>query len=146
MAHRDFDGTLTTPDDGEIGVSQGQSIESKVDFQRPMVVEAEMKTDGSSECISMTLFAPDSSKNEGISLEIGGWGTKWRFFPGDNQGEMGSVSSWRKVKLELDSSEGAHFYIDEVQKYSTNSSLKSGKLRFVAGCRSMRIRNIKIGK
>ena len=146
MGSEDFVGTFTATEDGEIGISRGNFIESKDDFQRPITVEAEMKTDGSTECITMSLFALNRGKNTEISLEIGGWRTAWRFFPGDNRGQMGPVDKWRKVKLELDSSEGAHFYIDEVQKYSTNSSLKSGKLRFVAGCRSMRIRNIKIGK
>ena len=145
MGSEDFTGSFTTPEEGEIGISRGNSIESKDDFQRPITVEAEMRTDGSTECIGMTLFAQDSGRNTEISLEIGGWSTKWRFFPGDDRGEMGSVVNWRKVKLELDSSVGVNFFIDDDLKYSTTSSRNEGKLRFVAGCQSMRIRNVKIG-
>ena len=145
MGSADFTGTFTTPEEGEIRISRGASIESTDDFQRPITVEAEMRTDGSTECIGMTLFAQDSGRNTEISLEIGGWSTRWRFFPGDDRGEMGSVVNWRKVKLELDSSVGVNFFIDDDLKYSTTSSRNEGKLRFVAGCQSMRIRNVKIG-
>ena len=92
----------------------------------------------------MTLFAQNGGKNSDISLEIGGWATKWRFFPGDNRGEMGSVSQWRKVKLELDNNNGIKYYIDNVQEYSTISEKTEGKLRFVGGCQSMFIRNIQV--
>ena len=143
MGREDFAGTFTTTKDGEIAISRGNSIESKDDFQRPIIVEAEMRTDGSTECITMSLFAQNSGKNTEISLEIGGWRTKWRFFPGDNRGEMGSVDNWRKVKLELDSSEGVNYFIDGDLKYTTTSSRNEGKLRFIAGCQSMKIRNVK---
>ena len=105
-----------------------------------------MKTDGSTECISMTLFAQNNGKNTEISLEIGGWTTLWRFFPGDDRGEMGSVSNWRKVQLELDATNGVKYYIDNSEKYSTTSEKNEGKLRFVAGCQSMLIRNIRVSK
>ena len=146
MVHEDFTGRFTTTKDGVIGISRRNWIESKDDFQRPITVEAEMRTDGRTECITMSLFARNNGKNTEVSLEIGGWGTKWRFFPGDNRGEMGSVTNWRKVKLELDSSDGVNFFIDGDLKYSTTSSRNEGKLRFIAGCQSMKIRNVKIGK
>ena len=146
MGSEDFVGTFTATEDGEIGISRGNFIESKDDFQRPIIVEAEMKTDGSTECITMSLFALNRGKNTEISLEIGGWRTAWRFFPGDNRGQMGPVDKWRKVKLELDSSNGVNYIIDGDLKYSTTSSRNEGKLRFIAGCQSMKIRNVKIGK
>ena len=142
----DFNGDCATLTTGEIRVQNGKHIESKEIYNRPITVEAEMKTDGSSECITMSLFAGNANKNGEISLEIGGWATQWRFYPGDNRGEMGSVESWRKVKLELDSSNGVKYYIDDSLKYTTESVKTEGRLRFVAGCRSMVIRNIKVVK
>ena len=81
LSSSEFSGVHTTSTAGEIRVQRGQFIESNQIFYRPITVEAEMKTDGSSECISMTLFAQNGGKNSDISLEIGGWATKWRFFP-----------------------------------------------------------------
>ena len=128
-------------------MKKGAGIVSNEDFSRPIIVEAEMKTDGSSECISMSLFAKSIDKNADISLEIGGWRTKWRFFPGDNRGEMGEVENWRKVKLWLDDTINVNYYVDNtnIPKYTTTSKKKEGKLRFISGCQSMKIRNIKIG-
>ena len=85
MGSEDFVGTFTVAEDGDFGISRGNFIESKDDFQRPITVEAEMKTDGSTECITMSLFALNRGKNTEISLEIGGWRTAWRFFPGITQ-------------------------------------------------------------
>ena len=127
-------------------MSRGSSIESKAYLQRPITVEAQLKTDGTTECIGLTLFAENRHKNSEIALEIGAWGTKWRFFPGDNQGEMGSVDDWRKVKLELNGTDGVNFYIDGDLKYSNISAKNAGRLRFIAGCQSMRIRKVRLGK
>lgn len=146
MSSNDFNGVFTTPTDGEIRIQLGQNIESKEVFSRPITVEAEMKTDGSTECITMSLFADNANKNGDISLEIGYWGSKWRIFPGDDKGEMGPADRWRKVKMELDDSNGVKFYIDDSEKHSTTSGKTEGKLRFIPGCESMLIRNIKVVK
>ena len=145
LAIGDFTGTSTAPEEGEIRVERGGAIVSTEDFQRPITIEAEMKTDGSSECITMSLFATNNDKNADISLEIGGWGTKWRFFPGDDRGEMGPVDNWRKIKLELDANDNVQYYVDDDLKYSTTCQKNNGKLRFIAGCQSMIIKNIIIG-
>lgn len=145
LAISDFTGHCTTAVEGEIIVQRGGAIVSNEIFHRPITVEAEMKTDGATECIAMTLFAADNDKNADISLEIGGWGTEWRFFPDDNSGEMGSVENWRKVKLDLDETDNVNYYVDDALKYSTTSEKSNGTLRFIAGCQSMKIRHIKIG-
>ena len=145
LAIGDFTGPSTTPAEGEIRVQERGVIVSKETFRRPITVEAEMKTDGSSECITISLFAINNDKNGDISMEIGGWATKWRIFPGDNRGEMGSVENWRKVKLELDETNNVNYYVDDDLKYTTSSEKTEGKLRFIPGCQSMKIRNIKIG-
>ena len=145
LVRSDFTGSSTVPAEGEIRVQSGYVVVSNEDFQRPITVEAEMKTDGYTECITMTLFAKNGGINSEISLGIGHWNTKWRFFPGDNRGVMGSIEDWRKVKLELDETNNVKYYVDGELKYSTQSSKNTGKLRFVAGCQSMKIRNIQIG-
>ena len=145
LAIDDFTGTSTATSEGEIRVQRGSAIVSNEDFSRPITVEAEMKTDGSSECITISLFATSNYKNADISMEIGGWRTKWRIFPGDNSGEMGPVENWRKVKLELDETNNVNYYVDDDLKYTTTSEKTEGKLRFIPGCQSMKIRNIKIG-
>ena len=154
-----FTCTSSAPAEGEIKVSKDSSfnkgspfIAGRRDFQRPITVEAEIKADGYSnqrKCIAMTLFATSDNKNADISLEIGdGYysGDQWRFNPGDNRGNAGTVYRiWRKVKLELDNSNNVKYYIDDDLKYTTTSTKKQGKLRFIAGCQTLSIKNIKIG-
>ena len=82
----------------------------------------------------MTLFADNDDKNAEISHEIGGWTNRWRFFPGDNRGTVGDVTSWRTVKLELDANTEVKFYVDGDLKYTTDSSKSSGYLRFPKVC------------
>lgn len=144
LEHGDFTGTRTTPATGEIRVSSGDTIVSTKNFRRPIAVEAEMKTDGATQCISMTLFAANDDHLSEIALMIGASGSVWRFYPGNHNGNMGSVTNWRKVKLELDELDNVKYYIDDSLKYSTTSDKKEGKLRFIAGCRAMKIRNITI--
>ena len=92
----------------------------------------------------MSLFATSDGKNNDISLEIGGWANKWRFFPGDNRGDMGTVTDYRKVKLVADINGAVDYYIDDQLKYTTTSTRASGYLRFIPGCVSMKITNITV--
>ena len=145
---KDFQGNGNEAN-GVISITHGQSIESVKSYKRPIAVEAEMKSSAHNECFGMTLFATNGEKDTPISLQLGGWATKWAFFPGccemtNSIGEMGSVTIWRKVKLVLDSETSVKFYIDEELKYTTDFSGKEGKLRFIAGCVGMNVRNIKI--
>ena len=105
-------------------------IQSKEIYRRPLVVEAEMRSTQHSECIAMTLFASGNGKNDEISLEIGSWGTKWRIFPNDNHGDIGSVVDFRKVKIEVNAENTVKFFIDGTLRYTTTSSKSSGYLRF----------------
>ena len=137
----------------EIDIEKHQSIESKANYRRPITVEAEMMSSSTStNCISMTLFATDSGKNTEISVEIGASSVWWIIYPGNDRGtlegdgDQRGVLVWRKIKLELDDSERVDFYIENEHRYNDTSTQKEGKLRFVAGCTSMKIRNIKIGK
>ena len=158
LGREDFSGTFTSSylwevGQLEIGIAQGGSIESKANYRRPITVEAEMMSSSTStNCISMTLFADDSGKNTEISMEIGASSVRWIFYPGNNigtlegDGDQRGVLVWRKVKLELDDSERVDFYIDNEHRYNDTSIQIEGKLRFVAGCTSMKIKNIKISK
>ena len=157
LGRDDFTGSSTASYLWEIGqlqihVESRKSIESKTTYQRPITIEAEIKASESDRagCISMTLFADDDNKITEISLEIGGAPTWWRFYPGNNRGQLAGEGPkvreyWRKVKLELDDSERVDFYIDNEHKYNDTSPKTEGKLRFVGGCTSMKIKNIKIG-
>ena len=158
MDNDDFTGAFTSSNlwevgQLEIGIAQGGSIESKANFRRPITVEAElMSSSSSTNCISMTLFAEDNGKNTEISVEIGASSVRWILYPGNNRGQLANVGNkrgvltWRTVKLELDDSERVDFHIDNEHRYNDTSTRKEGKLRFVAGCTSMKIRNIKLGK
>ena len=158
MDKNDFTGSYAASYLWEIGelqidIERGKSIESKANYRRPITVEAEMMSSSTStNCISMTLFAKDSGKNTEISVEIGASSMQWIFYPGNDRGtlegdgDQRGVLVWRKVKLELDDSERVDFYIDNQHRYNDTSIEKEGKLRFVAGCTSMKIKNIKIGK
>ena len=158
LGREDFSGTFTSSylwevGQLEIGIAQGGSIESKTNYRRPITVEAElMSSSSSTNCISMTLFAEDSGKNTEISMEIGASSVWWILYPGNNRGQLAGsgnergVLTWRKVKLELDDSERVDFHIDNEHRYNDTSTRMEGKLRFVAGCTSMKIRNIKLGK
>ena len=158
LGREDFSGTFTSSylwevGQLEIGIAQGGSIESKTNYRRPITVEAElMSSSSSTNCISMTLFAEDSGKNTEISMEIGASSVWWILYPGNNRGQLAGagnergVLTWRKVKLELDDAERVDFYIDNEHKYNDTSSQKEGKLRFLATCTSMKIKNIKISK
>ena len=156
LGENDFAGSHTASGLWEVEqlhmyIERDQSIESKANYRRPLTVEAEIKSSSDRCSISMTLFAEDSGKNKEISLAIGGTPVTWIFYPGNVRGALGDdgkqgVEYWRKVKLELDDSEKVDFYIDNEHKYSDTSSQKEGKLRFVAGCKSMMIKNINIGK
>ena len=158
MDKDDFTGTHTASYLWEVGqlqidIERGKSIESKANYRRPITVEAEMMSSSTStNCISMTLFADDSGKNTEISMEIGASSVRWIFYPGNNigtlegDGDQRGVLVWRKVKLELDDSERVDFYIDNEHRYNDTSIQIEGKLRFVAGCTSMKIKNIKISK
>ena len=158
MDKDDFTGSYTASHMWEIGqlqidIERGESIESKANYQRPITVEAEMMSSSTStNCISMTLFAEDSGPHTEISVQIGKDSVWWIFYPGNNWGQLAKVGNkrgvltWRKVKLELDDAERVDFYIDNEHKYNDTSSQKEGKLRFLATCTSMKIKNIKISK
>ena len=95
----------------------------------------------------MTLFAENNHKQGGIAIELGRHGSKWGFFDDKvmiSGGAMERLTDWHKVKLELDDTSGVKLYIDDEEKLSTTSVLKEGKLRFLANCRTMLIRNIKV--
>ena len=139
----DFTGTATE-NGGEIQVNRGSNIRSTKTYSAPCTVEAEMKSVGYSECITMSLFAAGDGMYDDISLEIGGWSNKWRFFPGDNQGDMGSVTDYRKVKLEVDINGKVDYYVDDQLKYTTTSTRQFGYVRFIPGCVAMKIRRIKV--
>jgi len=137
----EFSGEYKTTTSGEILLLRGQSIQSKQFFPSPVTVEAEMKTNGTSQCISMTLF-------DEITVTLGYRKTKWRFMPGGKEGGMGNASYWRKVKLDLDNNNRVHYYIDNIVNIEGEARYirTAGQLQFDAGCQSMLIRNIKVSK
>jgi hypothetical protein len=55
---------------------------------------------------------------------------------------MGDVTSFRDIKLELDSGTGVKFYIDGDLKYTTSSNLNNGYLRFPKGCVNSEVKEI----
>ena len=120
-------------------------IETKQTFTRPIVVEAEMKAASYAECIAMSLFATDHSKNTKYSFETGGWGNIIRLFPGDYQETVGyNNDEWDTVRIEL-TDDMVYFYLNGVLKYSVaDSSQTSGTLQFIAGCTTMKVRNPQI--
>jgi len=125
-------------------IAGGGSIEGKTTLIRPIKVQADIKAD-ISECISMTLFADDAGKNAAYCFETGGWGNKLRFFPGDNQIEVGPNDNWHTVTINAKADGNVEFLLNGEVKYTVNDdSRQTGKLRFVSGCTGMSVRNVKI--
>ena len=63
----DFTGNATETS-GEIQVNRNNVIKSIKTYSRPISVEAEMKSVGYSECISLSLFAASDFKNDNLNL------------------------------------------------------------------------------
>merc|ERR1712228_27248 len=130
--------------DTETSINRGNWIESRVSYNRPLTVNAEMKADNA-ECITLSLFAPNHGKNTAYSLETGGWSNRVRIFPGDFRKTVGRNAEWHSVKI-VAKSDGdvSYYYKDQLMTTVQDDTKQSGTVQFIAGCVGMKVRNVKI--
>eukprot|EP01052_Picozoa_sp_SAG31_P020057 SAG31_NODE_1490_length_8134_cov_3.892968_4_plen_184_part_00 len=131
----------------ETTVARGNWIQSKDVYTRPCTVTAEIRSTANPECITMSLFAPDHSKNGPYSIETGGWSNKIRIFPGDYREDVGGNTEWHSVRIEATATGQVRYSLDDVVKYEAEDvSLQSGTTQFVAGCVDMAVRNVVVSQ
>eukprot|EP01084_Bolivina_argentea_P215707 366278_1 len=144
-----WDGKATfSIEDTGTRINQGNYIETKKSYTRPIVVEAEMRSAAHSECISMNLFAQDHGKNTPYSFETGGWANKLRIFPGDYREDLEKGSNnndWDTIKIDANQDGNVYFYLNGVLIYTApDDSKQSGTIQFVPGCVDMLVRNVRV--
>jgi len=124
----------------------GGWIKSRDVFTRPVRVSAEMRSAAHAECITMSLFASNNGKNSPYSFETGGWSNRIRLFPGDYRETVGvNNNAWDLVEIDAAADGKVYYYLNGALKYTANDNSKSsGHVRFIPGCVSMKVRNIKV--
>ena len=137
----------------EFKINKRGLIESEAEYQRPITVEAEMRS--SENTMTMTLFGDQKLmfgsefRNSGVTVYL--HLTYWRLYLETNSWNkleyfVETRPKWHKVRLELDDLEEVKLYIDNELKYTGTSIKNKGKLSFIAVGSPMKIKNVKIGK
>lgn len=142
----DYDGSQETRPPGVLLVTEGGILETKRVLERPISASAEIRSTGLTKCLTMTVFAENDEKDSECSLTIGKWGIMWETFPGGAEGTIGSVTSFRHVQMDFDSTTGVKFYVNHELIAISSSERRSGNIKFIADCVDMEVKNVKVKK
>lgn len=128
-------------------LEKGELIQSKAKFTRPLIVRAEMRADHAA-CAAMQILGDDSERgavDTGYSLSTGVNRYQAVVQPGAHEISAGTNQNWHWVEINAAADGNVYYYLNnKLIKNISNSTWTIGRVRIVASCVAVEVRNVAI--